>query len=130
MDSGYIHPPIRQSRYIVSGDPEHPICSCSELGTETPGDYCAHIKAVLGSLGGQSGTAAEDRYASEERLAIQNEHRTAADRARHGGPTVVLLKPGVRPDGRMPSWGRKRKSIAVRVPLEIAGRGQREQAGG
>jgi hypothetical protein len=57
--------------YIVTG-PEHPACSCSEFQAETPGDYCAYINAVVNSFGGQNSVAAEDRYAREERLAIQN----------------------------------------------------------
>jgi hypothetical protein len=54
-------------------------------------------------LGGQSGAPAEDSYAREERLAIQNEGRAAPDRGQQRGPAVMLLKRSVSPDGRIDS---------------------------
>jgi hypothetical protein len=76
-DDGFrVYSPANPAKsYMVSGDQEHPVCSCSEFPAETSGEYCAHINAVLNSFGGQSRASGEDHYAQEERLAIQNESR-------------------------------------------------------
>jgi hypothetical protein len=111
---------------IVSGDPEHPVCSCSEFLAETPGEYCAHINAVLASFGAQNGAAAEDCYAREERLAIQNEGRTAPDRGRHAGPAVMLLKRSVSPDGRIDSLSVEfTAEVDGATPVEVSDRAAR-----
>jgi len=50
----------------------------------------------------------------EERLAIQNEGRTAPDRDQQRGPAVMLLKRSVSPDGRI-------DSLSVEFTAEVDG---------
>src|SRR5215475_1480445 len=66
------------SSYTVSGNSENPMCTCHEF-RHGKNEYCTHIEAVLNSFGKQNGTTEADRYAAEERLAIQNESRAQAD---------------------------------------------------
>ncbi len=85
--------------YLVSGDSKNPHCTCSENAN---GVRCVHIAAVLNSFGASD----EDRYAAEERSAIQDESRGAQDnglRDRPSVPTQMLVKRSVSPDGRIDS---------------------------
>ncbi len=107
--------------YMVSGGLANPTCSCLESQHGQTGEYCPHIAAVLNSFGSQNGVGEEDRYATEERLAIQNEGRVAPDQGRQAGPAVMLLKRSVSPDGRI-------DSLSVEFTAEVDGMGPTEVA--
>src|SRR5690242_17276778 len=77
--------------YMVSGGPQHPTCTCPEFEHGRRDEHCAHIAAVLAAFGGQS---EGDRYAAEERLAIQGESKPA-DSERIGPGTQMLVKRSV-----------------------------------
>lgn len=100
--------------YLVSGSAETPVCTCSDFQNGTLGSRCRHIEAVLSRYGRGNGEAEADNYASEERLAIQNEGRVAPDQARQAGPAVMLLKRSVSPDGRI-------DSLSVEFSAEVDG---------
>src|SRR5690349_8122616 len=59
-----------RNSYLVSGTSEDPSCTCAEFHLNPV--TCQHIEAVRTSFGSNS-AGEEDRYATEERLAIQNE---------------------------------------------------------
>jgi hypothetical protein len=103
--------------YVVSGSREAPACTCREFQNGRPGEYCAHIAAVLRSFGRQNGTGEDDRYAAEERRAIRDEGRAAHDNGfpgRPGTPTQMLVKRSVSPDGRI-------DSLSVEFSAEVDG---------
>ena len=123
-DDGFrVYSPANPSRsYTVSGGLEHPACTCPDFQQARAGEYCAHIAAVLNSFGRQNGAVPEDRYAQEERAAIQNEGRMAPDRGQQAGPAVMLLKRSVSPDGRI-------DSLSVEFSTEVDGMAAGEVAG-
>jgi len=100
--------------YMVSGGLANPTCSCPEFQNGKAGEYCPHIAAVLNSFGSRNDAGEEDRYAVEERLAIQSEGRIASASERHVGPAVMLLKRSVSPDGRI-------DSLSVEFSAEVDG---------
>jgi len=77
-------------------------------------EYCAHINAVLNRLVGRTVRRQMTATLREERLAIQNEGRTAPDRDQQRGPAVMLLKRSVSPDGRI-------DSLSVEFTAEVDG---------
>ena len=107
--------------YMVSGGLANPTCSCPEFQHGQTGEYCPHIAAVLNSFGSQNGAGEEDRYATEERLAIQNEGRVAPAQERQAGPAVMLLKRSVSPDGRI-------DALSVEFTAEVDGMAPTEVA--
>jgi hypothetical protein len=107
--------------YLVSGSAEAPVCTCSEFQNGTLGSRCRHIEAVLARYGRGNGDAEADNYAREERLAIQNEGRVAADQGRQAGPAVMLLKRSVSPDGRI-------DSLSIEFSAEVDGMAPNEVA--
>jgi hypothetical protein len=103
--------------YVVSGSREAPVCTCPGFQNARPGEYCAHIAAALRSFGRQNGAGEDDRYAAEERRAIQDEGRVAHDNGfpgRPGAPTQMLVKRSVSPDGRI-------DSLSVEFSAEVDG---------
>jgi hypothetical protein len=94
--------------YLVSGSAEAPVCTCPEFQNGTLGSRCRHIEA-------------DDNYAREERLAIQNEGRVAPAQERQAGPAVMLLKRSVSPDGRI-------DSLSVEFSAEVDGMAANEVA--
>jgi hypothetical protein len=103
--------------YVVSGGREAPVCSCPEFQNGRPGEYCLHIAAALRSFGRRNGAGEDDRYAAEERRAIQDEGHGAHDGGfpgRPGAPTQMLVKRSVSPDGRI-------DSLSVEFSTEVDG---------
>jgi hypothetical protein len=88
--------------YTVSGSLEDPACTCLDFRNFTR-QPCAHIEAVQNTFGRGNGEREQDRYAREERAAIQSEGRTTAATERQSGPAQMLLKRSVSPDGRIDS---------------------------
>lgn len=90
--------------YTVSGSPENPTCSCPEFQHGRKDERCVHISAVLNSFPVPQ-ERDEDRYAAEERRAIQGEGRAGEDHGCSGtnGATQMLIKRSVSPDGRIDS---------------------------
>lgn len=122
-DDGFrVYSPANPSRSCtVAGGLDHPTCTCPDFQQGPAGEYCAHIAAVLNSFGRQNGTGEDDRYAREEREAIQNEGRIAPDQGRQAGPAVMLLKRSVSPDGRI-------DALSVEFSTEVDGMVAREVA--
>jgi|SRR5579885_325982 len=88
---------------LVTGSSEDPACTCTEFQQNAL--TCRHIEAVRTTFGG-NGAQEEDRYAVEERLAIQHENGGAQERAssnQAAAPTQMLVKRSVSPDGRIDS---------------------------
>jgi len=63
---------------------------------------CQHIEAVRTTFGGNVARE-DDRYAAEERLAIQNEGGTPQQLGPNPAATQMLVKRSVSPDGRIDS---------------------------
>jgi hypothetical protein len=107
--------------YLVSGSAEAPVCTCQKFQNGALGVQCRHIEAVLNRYGRGNGEAEADNYAREERLAIQGEGRAAPDQGRQAGPSVMLLKRSVSPDGRI-------DSLSVEFTAEVDGMATNEIA--
>lgn len=101
-----------RNRYIVSGSPDAPQCSCPDFQyhLNDPGWHCKHVLAVLNEFSDievvpQNG----DTYGVEERRAIQEESQPASPRkadhgnwsGANGNGAVLTLKRSVSPDGRI-----------------------------
>jgi SWIM zinc finger len=114
-DGFRVYSPANPGRsYTVSGGPEHPTCTCPEFRHGKAGEYCAHIAAVLNAFGRGNGAGEEDRYAREERAAIQSEGHATPAAERESGPAVMLIKRSVSPDGRI-------DSLSVEFSTEVDG---------
>jgi len=105
-DDGFrVYSPANPTRsYTVSGSSENSACTCPDF--QMGGEKCQHIGAVLTSFGRSNGAAEEDRYAVEERLAIQGENGTTQQQSFSNQPpaaTQMLIKRSVSPDGRIDS---------------------------
>jgi len=105
-DDGFrVYSPANPTKsYVVSGSSANPACTCPDF--QLGGENCQHIGAVLASFGRSNGATGEDRYAAEERLAIQGENGGAQQQGFSNQPpsaTQMLIKRSVSPDGRIDS---------------------------
>lgn len=113
-----------QNRYIVSGPPRAPECSCPDFQyhRRDPQWQCKHILAVLNAFSDIAIVAPnDDDHAADERQAIQAEGRAAKPSASTGrghqndkNISQLLLKRSVSPDGRI-------DSLSVEISASVDG---------
>lgn len=123
IDEGFrVYSPAAPTRsYVVSGTPESPACTCPDFRfhRKDPDWRCKHILAVLGQVNGpETATPQPDPEEAEERRAIQGEgslRESASATPPPNGPTQMLLKRSVSPDGRIDSL-----SVEFDCPVERA----------
>jgi hypothetical protein len=93
--------------YLVVADLDSPSCTCPDFTNHArdPEWRCKHVLAVANHLGVSREPADDvDPVEADERAAIQEEsRRSEAARSNGRGPSQMLLKRSVSPDGRIDS---------------------------
>jgi hypothetical protein len=114
-DEGYrVYAPGDPARnYLVAGSVDQPTCTCPDFEhhSQDPDWRCKHILAILNRANGNGREAQQhDPVEHEERLAIREEARRTAN---NSGPSQMVLKRSVSPDGRIDSL-----SVELSCPVE------------
>lgn len=107
-DEGYrVYAPGDPARnYLVAGSVDQPTCTCPDFEhhRQDPDWRCKHILAILNRPNGNGHDPEKhDPVEREERLAIRDEARNAAPPQNGTGPSQMVLKRSVSPDGRIDS---------------------------
>lgn len=107
--------------YLVAGSVDEPTCTCPDFEHHRgdPDWRCKHIFAIL-NRANVNGREEEDPVEREERLAMRDEARGATAPPQNGnGPSQMILKRSVSPDGRI-------DSLSVEFSCPVANRPAQE----